>query len=352
MSSPELKRHTFILLLVVLSCAFGWVVWPFFGAVFWGAIFAILCAPIYRRLLVLSGGRRNVAALSTLLLCLVGVILPLTFVVTALVQEGVTLYQRLQSGGLILDAYFSLALNALPLWVTDLLNHSGLGDLSALREKLSNGAIEGSKFIATEVLNVGQNSFEFVVSFCIMLYMLFFLLRDGASLSEKIKQALPLSAEHKRHLMDRLVTVLRATVRGNIAVAVTQGTLGGLIFWALGIQGPLLWGATMALLSLLPAVGAALVWGPAAVYFFFSGDVLSGAILVAFGLLVIGLVDNLLRPMLVGKDTQMPDYVVLISTLGGMTLFGLNGFIIGPVIAAMFIAAWDLFCLSETGREE
>ena len=128
-----------------------------------------------------------------------------------------------------------------------------------------------------------------------------------------------------------------------IVVAAVQGALGGVAFWALGIQGPVLWGVLMAFLSLLPAVGAGLIWAPVAIYFFATGAVMQGAILTGYGILVIGLVDNVLRPLLVGKDTKMPDYVVLISTLGGMALFGLTGFVIGPVIAALFIATWDLF---------
>jgi predicted PurR-regulated permease PerM len=158
--------------------------------------------------------------------------------------------------------------------------------------------------------------------------------------------------EHKRYLFSKFITALRATVKGNIAVAAVQGALGGVIFWILGIQGPLFWGVLMAFLSLLPAIGAALIWVPVAIYFFVTGDIWSGVILTAFGVLVIGLIDNILRPILVGKDTQMPDYVVLISTLGGMALFGLNGFIIGPVIAAMFIAAWDLFSFSKEADKE
>jgi predicted PurR-regulated permease PerM len=159
--------------------------------------------------------------------------------------------------------------------------------------------------------------------------------------------------EHKRHLLGKFTTVVRATVKGNIAVAAMQGTLGGLIFSFLGIQGALLWGFVMAFLSLLPAVGASLIWGPVAIYFLLTGSIWQGLILTAFGVLVIGLVDNLLRPVLVGKDTQIPDYVVLISTLGGMVLFGLNGFVIGPVIAALFIAAWDLFSATkETTKDQ
>ena len=148
---------------------------------------------------------------------------------------------------------------------------------------------------------------------------------------------------HKQALARKFATVIRATVKGNIVIALIQGTLGGLALWALDVRGALVWAVLMAFLSLLPAVGAGLIWGPVAVYLLITGSVIQGAGLIAFGVLVIGMVDNLLRPILVGKDTRMPDYVVLLSTLGGLAVFGINGFIIGPVIAAMFIAVWDIY---------
>jgi len=167
-------------------------------------------------------------------------------------------------------------------------------------------------------------------------------LRDGHQLVRRLREAIPLELDVKRSLATKFATVIRATVKGNIVVAMVQGALGGFIFWALDLQAPVLWGVLMAFLSLLPAVGAAVVWLPVAVYLLLTGSVVQGGVLIAFGVLVIGLVDNVLRPILVGKDTKMPDYVVLLSTLGGISLFGLNGFVIGPVIAAMFMAAWDL----------
>ncbi len=351
MNSSEFQKKTFLLLLAVVSIAFGWIVWPFFGAVFWGTILAILFSPLYRRLLVVTRGRQNLAALATLILSLFIVILPLTFITASLVQEGIILYHKLQSGELHFGTYFQQIINALPRWMIDLLDRFGFGNISALQEKLSVALMEGSKFIATQAFTIGQNTFEFVISFGIMLYLLFFLLREGSSLSGRIRVAIPLSMEHKRYLFSKFITVLRATVKGNIAVAAMQGGLGGLIFWILDIQGPLLWGVLMAFLSLLP-MGSGFIWAPVAIYFLVTGETWSGLILLAFGVFVIGLIDNILRPILVGKDTQMPDYVVLISTLGGMALFGLNGFIIGPVIAAMFIATWDLFTLSNEINKE
>ena len=196
-------------------------------------------------------------------------------------------------------------------------------------------------------LGIGQDTLDFIVSLFVMLYLLFFLLRDGDALVRAHPQGGPAARRSSRaSCLAKFAIVIRATVKGNVVVAALQGALGGLIFWFLGIPSPLLWGVLMAILSLLPAVGAALVWGPVAIYFLATGHVWQGMVLIGFGVFVIGLVDNVLRPILVGKDTRMPDYIVLISTLGGIAVFGINGFIIGPVIAAMFMAAWDLFAQS------
>lgn len=146
-------------------------------------------------------------------------------------------------------------------------------------------------------------------------------------------------------MFDKFSEVTRATVKGNLIVAVAQGSLGGLIFWILDIPGPVLWGVVMTVLSMIPVVGAGLIWAPVAIYLFAIGEWVDGAILAGFGAFVIGLVDNILRPILVGRDTKLPDYVVLLSTLGGFSLFGINGFVIGPLIAALFLTFWEIFIL-------
>jgi predicted PurR-regulated permease PerM len=347
MNTAELQRKTFLLMLIAVSLAFAWILLPFYGAVFWGSVLAIIFTPFYRKLLVLTKQRPNLAALTTLLICLIAVILPVIVMTASMLQEGVAVYQRIRSGELNFGAYFQQVISGLPPWLVNLLDRSGLTNISELQEMLSTGVLEGSQFIAMHALSIGQNTFEFVISFGIMLYLLFFLLRDGAALSSKIKQSIPLSTEHKRHLFSKFTTVIRATVKGNVVVAAIQGALGGVIFSLLGIQGALLWGFVMAFLSLIPAVGAGLIWVPVAIYFLVTGATWQGIVLIAFGVFVIGLVDNLLRPVLVGRDTKIPDYVILISTLGGLVLFGLNGFVLGPVIAALFIAAWDLFSSSK-----
>jgi predicted PurR-regulated permease PerM len=346
-SPPALEQKAFILLLLVVSVAFGWILLPFYGAVFWGAVLAIVFAPVYRKLLAKVGGRRTGAALLTLLGILVLVFLPMSLITASLIQEGTALVERMRAGELSFSGYANQIYAALPDWFTQLLGRFGLDNLSVLQQRITAALNEGSQKIAASALNIGQNTFDFVVSFFIMLYLLFFLLRDGAQLSKRMREAIPLNARYLRNLSGKFTTVIRATVKGNIAVAVVQGALGGLAFWFLGIHAPVLWAVLMAFLSLLPAVGAGLVWGPVALYLLATGDTLSGIGLVVYGVLVIGLVDNVLRPLLVGKDTKMPDYLVLISTLGGMAVFGLNGFVIGPLIAAMFIAVWDIFATEQ-----
>lgn len=351
MNNSRLQQKTFLALLIAVTIAFLLVLLPFYGSVFWGTVLAILFTPFYRRLQTRMQGRSNLAALTTLLLCLVIVIIPMGLITASLIREVNDVVRMMRGGELDFGAYFLQIINALPQWVVDILDRYGFGTITAIKERLSEGALQGSQLFAAQALNIGQNTFHFLISFAIMLYLLFFLLRDGAILSAKVRRAIPLSDEHKRNLLSKFTTVIRATVKGNIVVAMTQGALGGIMFAILGIQGALLWGVLMAFLSLLPAVGAGLIWAPVAVYFLLTGAIWKGVVLIAFGVLVIGLVDNILRPLLVGKDTKMPDWVVLISTLGGMALFGLNGFVIGPLIAALFIAAWDLLASSREAEQ-
>jgi predicted PurR-regulated permease PerM len=346
--SPALQDRAFLLLLIASSLAFAWIIRPFYGAVLWGIILAIMFMPLFRRLTVTLHQRRTLAALLTLLIILVLVILPLTLLTVLLVQEGLSTYERFTSGELNPRQYLQQVFDALPGWMTNLLDRVGLTSVGRIQARVTAGLTQSLQFLAGQALNLGQNALDFIVSALIMLYLLFFLLRDGDGLTQRIRNAIPLPLEQQRALESRFTIVIRATVKGNLVVALIQGALGGLIFWLLEIRAPVLWGALMTVLSLLPAVGAALVWLPVAIYFLATGDTWKGLILTAYGALVIGLIDNLLRPVLVGKDTKLPDYVVLISTLGGIAVFGVNGFVLGPVIAAIFVTVWDISSASRS----
>lgn len=350
MENP-LHQRAFLLLLALVTVAFVWLLLPFYGAVLWAVILAIIFQPMQRAFERRFWPRRNLAALVSLLVCVVIAVIPMTIIVASLVDEGARLYQRFQKGEVDISAIVAELRADLPPEVEVWLREVGVGDYDALRERFSGALMQGSQLVAGQAVSVTQNTLHLAVSAGIMLYLLFFLFRDGRDIGRAILSTMPLSPEYNRALVLKFATVVRATVKGNIIIAFLQGLIGGFTFWMLGIEGAFFWGVLMAFLSMLPAVGAAIVWAPVALYSFITGDYARGLVLVGVGVGVIGLVDNLLRPPLVGKDTRLPDYVILVSTVGGMSLIGINGFVIGPLIAALFIAAWTLFRDDRVGHE-
>lgn len=349
--SPKIEDGFFLGVVLIVSIAFAMVIEPFFAAVLWGVIAAILFAPLNRQILSAMPKHRNGAALITLLLILGVVIVPAFVLGAALLQEGAYFYAKVQSGEINFVRLFGQVLAALPDWATPYLRRLGLTNFYAAQDMVTKGVTSSFRTLAAQAFQIGQSAFSFFVALGVMLYLTYFLLRDGELLSQRIAAAAPLRASQRQALIEQFVVVIRATIKGSIVVAIVQGLIGGIVFWALGIEGALLWGVLMGALSLLPAVGTAIVWVPVAIYLFATGAIWQGGVLVACGALVIGSVDNVLRPILVGRETRIPDYVVLISTLGGLEMFGFNGIVIGPVIAALFIATWDIFTRMRSAAE-
>lgn len=352
------EDRTFLLLAGSATLLFLWLISTFFDAILWAVVAAIIFAPLNAKLLQWRRDRPNSMAALSLLVLTALVIVPLMILASFLLEEATYLYQGIQSGKIDFNQYFDQMRHALPHWARIQLSRLGLGNLDAVREKFSAGISSSFETLAAQALNIGQQAASFVLSLVVMLYLTFFMLRDGPKLSAIVTDAVPLKSSHRSALAQKFTAVVRATVKGNMVVAIVQGTLGGIIFALLGIGGALLWGVLMAFLSLIPAVGTGLVWAPVAIYLFATGATIKGGILVFCGVFVIGLVDNFLRPILVGRDTQMPDYMVLISTLGGLELFGMSGIIVGPVIAAFFLSVWQIFIddrrhpvAPETGQE-
>ena len=352
MITPALRRAAFLLLLALVTVAFFWIISPFFGAVFWAMVLALMFMPVHRRLCARLRGRDTLAALGTLLFCMVIVVVPMIFVVGAMVDEATGFTQRLRTGEFNPRTYFEQIQNALPGWSRDLLGRFGLFNAQDVVDKLTAAVVQGGQALTTRALAIGQNTLMLLVNLGIMLYLLFFFLRDGRDLAQTIRRAVPMQRQHTDFLLSKFATVVRATVKGTVVVALVQGMLGGVAFAFLGIHGAVLWGVVMSVLSLLPAVGAALVWAPVAIYLIATGSMIEGLGLAAWGAGVMGMVDNLLRPILVGKETKLPDYLVLLSTIGGLSIFGVNGFLIGPAIAALFVATWALFSHEEGATPE
>ena len=352
MITPALRRAAFLLLLALVTVAFFWIISPFFGAVFWAMVLALMFMPVHRRLCARLRGRDTLAALGTLLFCMVIVVVPMIFVVGAMVDEATSFTQRLRTGEFNPRTYFEQIQNALPGWLRDLLGRFGLFNAQDVVDKLTAAVVQGGQALTARALAIGQNTLMLLVNLGIMLYLLFFFLRDGRDLAQTIRRAVPMQRQHTDFLLSKFATVVRATVKGTVVVALVQGMLGGVAFAFLGIHGAVLWGVVMSVLSLLPAVGAALVWAPVAIYLIATGSMIEGLGLAAWGAGVMGMVDNLLRPILVGKETKLPDYLVLLSTIGGLSIFGVNGFLIGPAIAALFVATWALFSHEEGATPE
>ena len=277
-SAPHraLDRNVFLLVVVALTIAFCWVILPFYGAVLWGSALALLFEPLYVRFLRRMKGRRNLAALATLAIILVVVILPLALVGISLVKEVTGLYQRVKTGQVNFGAYFAQIVAAMPTWASSALERLGLDDLSLLQAKLTTAITARGQALAGRAVDIGGNVLDLVIEFAIAMYLLFFLLRDGVELTRDIRAAIPLAPAAKERVLERFTTVIRATVKGNVLVAAAQGALGGLAFWFLGVHAPMLWAVVMAFLSLLPAVGAALIWVPVVLYLLAVGQVWQG----------------------------------------------------------------------------
>ncbi len=347
----KLETRTFLALLVGVSLAFFLLMKPFFGPIFWAVAIALIFHPVREAVARKLGDRPNSVALLTLSICMVIVVIPVVLLVTSLVAEGLGLYQKIQNGEIRPGEYIDRVNQSFPA-IEAFLAQFGI-DFSEMRDRAVNAFLGGSQFLAKQALGLGQNTFQFFLGLALMVYLAFFLLRDGRKLVELLIRALPLGDARERLLFAKFAEVTRATVKGNLLIAIIQGALGGLIFWILGITGALLWGVVMAIVSLIPAIGASLVWVPVAIYLAAVGDLVPAAVLTAYGAIVIGLADNVLRPIFVGRDTKLPDYIVLLSTLGGIVMFGINGFVMGPLVAALFMAFWGIFIreFSENSEE-
>ncbi len=340
----EREEDRFLLILIsAVSIALALLIRPLFGAILWAVILAIMFRPLNDRIAASLGRRRAAASAITLLVIVLLVVAPAVGLGFAIVDQLVGIYTRIQAGGVDLDRIFRQIEAGLPDWAVTMLRHNGFGDLDAAREQLVGWVAGGFQTIASRALLFSQGAFAFLLGLGVALYLAFFLLKDGDRIAARMKRTTPLSESLWDEFTGRIVSVIRATVKGSFVVAAVQGALGGLIFWILGIEGALLWSIAMGILSLIPAIGSGFVWVPVALYLLLSGAWVKGVVLLLFGFFVIGLVDNILRPILVGRDTKMPDYVIFISTIGGIQLFGINGVVVGPMIAALFIAVWGVY---------
>ena len=334
-------RQAFLLLLVAaISTAFVAMIRAFLLTILLAAIFTGLSYPVYQWMLGWLGGRKVVAAIATLVLLLALVIAPLLAVLGAGANEALrvteTMGPRLEQ---LVDQPGELnrLLRALP----------GYHRIEPYRAQILTKAGElvgsTSAFLFAALSATTRATAVFIFHFFVLLYTMFFFLTGGPGLLQAVLAYLPLTDADKQRMVEKFVSVTRATLKGTVLIGAAQGLLGGLAFWAVGLDGAIFWGTVMTVLSIVPGVGGALVWVPAAIILISTGDVWRGIALALFCALVIGSVDNLLRPRLVGQDTKMHELLIFFSTLGGLMFFGAMGFILGPILAALFVTAWEMF---------
>jgi predicted PurR-regulated permease PerM len=334
-------RKSFLLILVIgVTLLFGVMLRPFLMSIFLAGIVAGLCHPFHRRLRDRLRGRRSLAALLTVLLLVLVVAAPLAGVL------GVVAAQAVDVGAQVVPWVEKQAAEPDRLWA--LIAESPLLDrLAPYREPLlaKAGGLVGSTsaFLLRAVSSTTRGTVSAFAQIALVLYCLFFFLKDGERLMRRIRWYLPLDDDAEHQLFDRFTSVTRATLKGTLLIGLAQGVLAGAAFAVVGIDGAVFWGTVMVLLSVVPGVGTGLVWLPAAIVLAATGQPWHGLGLALFCGAVVGSIDNLLRPRLVGRDTKMHDLLILFGTLGGILLFGLLGFIVGPIVAALFVTLWELY---------
>ncbi len=338
--SRKLHRYTLAAIAAGITCLFLWMIREFITVLLLAALLSALFNGLYTNLKTRLGGRRALASAITVAIVSLLVVVPVAGFFALLTTEALALIDAAQ-----------------PWLQTQLDNRSELsrrlldteiGQMLApyqdqVLEHLTSAAGSAGSLIASGISSLAQSTLSFVVMLFVMLYAQFFFLKDGKAMLYKILYYLPLPPEDENRMLEKFVSVARATIKGTLVIGALQGALGGAGLAAVGVEGALVWGTIIAVLSVIPGLGPTLVWVPVVVYLALVQRYTAATLLFSWCAGVVGTVDNLLRPRLVGRDTEMSDLMVLLSTLGGIVLFGALGIVVGPLVGALFITVWDLY---------
>lgn len=335
------------LLTLLLSVLIGYLVYlvmlPFFIPVFWAVAFVIIFYPYYRWLVKKLKGREALASVLACLTIALFLIIPLAIIGGMMATELLHLYKWAETN---LTGISSRAHNS-PVFIFPAIEKY-LGryiDVSSmdLPGIFANSLKEVATFVAEGFKSFVKGFAEFVFNLVLAFFAMYFLFKDGGRLLDSTKDLLPLSQDEKDRVIERNRAVISAAINGGVIVGAAQGSLGGLAFWFLGLSAPILWGFMMFLLSFLPGIGTALVWGPAVIYLLIIGSYTKATILLVWSAVIIGLIDNLLRPMIMSGETNIHPLLLFFSILGAVNVFGLIGIIAGPLIVSIALAAVEMY---------
>jgi len=348
MESADVKSSKFrgnfvLVLLLVTAGVFLAVVWPLIKALLIAAILSGLSYPLHRSLVKLLQGRRGLAAALTLVIVIIILFGPVSALLTLVARQAMGLGEHaipwLQANldGNGIDRLRSFVAGTVP-WLADL-----IPETEELVTPLGTGAQAAGVYLMGKLTAITAGTAGFLLSMFVMFYAMFFFLRDGRKIMERFLYYIPMQDEEREAMVERFMSITKATVKGTLLIGLIQGTLGGVAFYFAGINGAAFWGAVMVVLSVIPGIGPALVWIPFVVSLYLSGDSFSATLLLLWSAGVVGTIDNVLRPRLVGRDARMPDLLILIGTIGGLYLFGPIGLALGPIICGLFLTALDFY---------
>ena len=340
--TEDLQQASFLIILAVVSLLMAVIVYPFAQPLLWAALAAIMFQPLYRRILRRLRGRRNPAAGLSLLVIFILVLVPAGWIATMVIQQAIVLVTTLQQQPLDLAAWFDTFYTALPEIARDAVDRSGWADITMIQTRLQELLTQSAGMIATQAVTIGSEALGFLLSFGVGLYVMFFLLRDGERIGRTVLCAVPVERSIADRLAERFLGIVRATIKGTGVVALVQGTLGWITLMIAGVPSALLFGVVMAIFALVPVIGSGAVWVPAGIWLLISGATWQGLFVLLTGFFIISSADNVLRPILVGRDTGIPDWIILITTLGGISLVGFSGIVLGPLVAGLFLASWSI----------
>ncbi len=336
MTYKNVQLVSFFSLLIGVSGLFLWMLGKYLFPVFWAVVFAVIFYPLFQRIERITGRFRSLAAILTIILLCILVIAPIAWIGGMVVSESLSIYKAANTNGTPIDLAVPTA------WITEYLAPYGITE-TMIVERLQTWIQSGAAWFSASFIALSQVTLTLLIHIGIMVYLLFFMFRDGLILQQKLIDYLPLGDEYERRLITRFADTTRAVVSGTLAIAALQGVIGGVALWIAGLNTPILWGVAMMILAIIPAVGPMLVWLPAGLYLLLTGSVWAGVFVLVVGVLLVSIVDEFLRPTLVGRRTNMPDAFILLATVGGLATFGASGLVVGPVIAAFFLSLWSMF---------
>ncbi len=342
LTDPLRFRRRFVLVLVLLVTAlFVYMIQGFVVALILAAVFGGMMRPVYLWWYERFGQRPALASGVTLVISTTAIVLPMLFLLGLLVEQAQTVVNNLSPWVEQQIQQSGSSEQPLPEWVParDIIEPYR----ATISTKLAEFASSIGSWLVGSLSAATQGTASFFLSLFVMLYAMFFYLISGPETIRKAMHFLPLSPADSDRILEVGRSVSQATIRGTVIIGVIQGLLGGISLAIAGVPGAAFWGALMAVMSVIPGIGPSIVWAPIVIYLLFKGETLTALLLLAWNGGVVGTIDNVLRPMLVGKDTEMPDLLILLSTLGGLTLFGAAGLVIGPVVAGLCITCWTIY---------